>query len=180
MYVYTCVHKFESHAGKNAPNAPAEFTILVGAMMHTDLLTWIPTEFMFLSLRALRACTRNLFSFHYPGCGRPVIGPRTLTIHILPQALASSQGLCTHTEARSQRGFPPLSLAGYTPACPHPSPRPQHWWQMYTTVPVDMWFWGPRLGSSSLHSSHHILHKTCPTQKFTTSPPRSWTQDACH
>lgn len=82
------MHKFDSHAGKNATDAPVEFSILVVARMLTDLLMLNPYPIYILFPTG---CTRNPYSFHYPGWDRPVIGARTLTIHIHPQALASYQ-----------------------------------------------------------------------------------------
>lgn len=82
------MHKFDSHAGKNATDAPVEFSILVVARMLTDLLMLNPYPIYILFPTG---CTRNPYYFHYPGWDRPVIGARTLTIHIPPQALASYQ-----------------------------------------------------------------------------------------
>lgn len=42
MRVCTCMHKFDSHAGKNATDVPVESSILVVARMLKDLLMLNP------------------------------------------------------------------------------------------------------------------------------------------
>lgn len=105
--VCTCVHKFDSHAGKNATDVPVEFSILVVARMLTDLLMLNPYQIYVLFPMG---CTRNPYSFHSPGWDRPVIGPRTLTIHIPPQALALYQLHSLSTSLQPVRTGCPLCL----------------------------------------------------------------------